>query len=94
LYLPEEGAKDKARRKKTKIPVGFEFQTQPRIALEQFRQAVAEQVPHAAILADAAYGNDSGFREGISNLGLKCAVGVQSSVKVWQPGEGLLPTKE
>jgi SRSO17 transposase len=94
LYLPEDWAKDKARRKKTKIPIEIEFQTKPKIALEQVRQAVAEQVPQAPVLADAAYGNDSGFREEITNLGLKYAVGVQSSMKVWQPGEGPLPKKE
>lgn len=71
LYLPEDWAKDKARRKKTKIPIEIEFQTKPKIALEQIRQAVAEQVPQAPVLADAAYGNDSGFREEITNLGLK-----------------------
>lgn len=94
LYLPDDWAKDKARRKKTKIPIEIGFQTKPKIALEQIRQAVAEQVPPAPVLADAAYGNDSGFREGISNLGLKYAVGVQSSMTVWQPGEGPLPKKK
>src|SRR5258708_25099147 len=31
LYLPEDWAKDKARRKKTKIPVEIAFQTKPKI---------------------------------------------------------------
>jgi len=52
LYLPEDWAKDKARRKKTKIPIEIEFQTKPKIALEQVRQAVAEQAPQAPVLFD------------------------------------------
>src|SRR5450432_4638647 len=39
LYLPEDWAKDKARRKKTKIPIEIEFQTKPQIALDQIKAA-------------------------------------------------------
>ena len=42
------------------------------------------------MLADAAYGNDTGFRDGISELGLLYVVGIQSLVSVWKPG-ALLP---
>jgi len=37
------------------------------------------------VLADAAYGNDNGFRDGLHELGLEYAVGVQSSTSVWPP---------
>ena len=94
LYLPEVWANDAQRRKKTGIPKEIQFQTKPAIGLQQVQQAVEEGVPPAPVLADAAYGNDSKFREGIGELGLCYVVGVQSSMTVWKPGEGPLPKKE
>ena len=46
---------------------------------------VEEEVPRAPVLADAAYGNDNGFRDGLQRLSLEYAVGVQSSTSVWPP---------
>jgi SRSO17 transposase len=65
LYLPENWANDPARRNKTGVPAEIQFQTKPRIALEQVRQAVVEGVPRGVVLADAAYGVDSQFRAGL-----------------------------
>ena len=45
------------------------------------------------MLADAAYGNDSAFREELEELGLDYVVAVRSSTKVWRPGEEPLPPK-
>jgi SRSO17 transposase len=41
------------------------------------------------VLADAAYGNDSKFRNGLEALGLQYALAVQSTTSVWP--EGSLP---
>jgi SRSO17 transposase len=43
------------------------------------------------VLADAAYGNDNGFREGLVSLELSYAVGIQSSTTLWPPGIVPLP---
>jgi hypothetical protein len=43
------------------------------------------------VLADAAYGTDTKFREELSDLELCYVVGIMSSVTVWKPGEGPLP---
>jgi SRSO17 transposase len=43
------------------------------------------------VLADAAYGNDNGFREGLVALDLFYAVGIQSSTTLWPPGVVPLP---
>lgn len=94
LYLPEAWANDAKRRKKAGIPKQIQFQTKPAMALQQIRKAVEEEVPQAPVLADAAYGNDSQFREGITELGLSYAVGVQSTTTVWKPGQGPLPKKQ
>ena len=93
LYLPEVWANDSKRRKKTGIPKEVSFQTKPVIAWEQIRQALEDGVPRAPVLADAAYGNDSQFRESITELGLRYVVGIQSTTTVWKPGEEPLPKK-
>jgi SRSO17 transposase len=94
LYLPETWAQDRKRRKATGIPEEVEFQTKPEIALQQIRAAVDRQIPLAPVLADAAYGNDTKFCEGISALGLLYVVGVQSSTTVWKPGQAPLPKRK
>ena len=87
LYLPESWASDTARRRKTGVPDSVRFQTKPQIALDQIRQALADEVPPGVVLADAAYGNDSGFRDEIEQLDLDYVVGIQSSTTVWKPGQ-------
>jgi SRSO17 transposase len=93
LYLPEEWAEDEKRREKTGVPKEISFQTKPQIALEQIRQAVEAGVPVAPVLADAAYGDDTKFREGVSELKLPYTVGVRGPTTVWPPGKAPLPAK-
>jgi SRSO17 transposase len=93
LYLPEEWAHDNKRRKMAGVPKEIRFQTKPNIALEQIRVAVAREIPTAPVLADAAYGNDTQFREGITELGLLYVVGVMSTMSVWKPGQQPLPPR-
>src|ERR1035441_6200164 len=54
LYLPEIWAQDGARRSQVGVPEEIEFQTKQEIALDQIRSLVAEEVPRAPVLADAA----------------------------------------
>jgi SRSO17 transposase len=93
LYLPKEWAEDDKRRKKAEVPEEIQFQTKPAIALDQIRAAAAAQVAPGVVLADAAYGINTDFREGLTELGLQYAVGVQSSMTVWEPGKQPLPAK-
>jgi SRSO17 transposase len=93
LYLPKEWAEDAERRDKTEVPVEVEFQTKPEIALDQIRAAVAAKEPRGVVLADAAYGINTEFRDELTRLGLEYAVGVQSSMTVWEPGKQPLPSK-
>jgi SRSO17 transposase len=93
LYLPKEWAADGERREKTEVPKEVEFQTKPEIALDQIRAAVAAQVARGVVLADAAYGINTEFRNGLTELGLPYVVGVQGSMTVWEPGKQPLPAK-
>jgi SRSO17 transposase len=93
LYLPEAWAKDMVRRRKAGVPDDIAFQTKPRIALEQIRAALEAGVSPATVLADAGYGIDTEFRDGVRALGLSYVVGIQSSTSLWTPGTGPLPPK-
>jgi SRSO17 transposase len=93
LYLPKDWADDSVRRHKTGVPADLGFATKPQIALEQLRQAIASEVPPGVVLADAGYGDETAFREGLSELGLLYAVGVRPATSVWAPGVAPLPPK-
>jgi len=93
LYLPESWAEDSERREKVGVPKDIRFKTKLELALEQIRRAVARKLPRGVVLADAAYGNASEFREGVTKLGLSYAVAVQTTTNVWRPGESPLKPK-
>jgi SRSO17 transposase len=87
LYLPEVWIKDRQRRKKTGVPEETQFQTKPEIALEQIRRARERGIPQGVVLADAGYGNDTGFRMALTKMEMPYVMGVQSTVTVWKPGK-------
>ena len=93
LYLPQVWAEDAARRNKAGVPEALRFATEPRIALERIRAAKADGIAPGIVLADAGYGVDTDFREGITALGLAYVVGIQSSASLWPPGQAPLPVK-
>lgn len=93
LYLPQAWADDPARRAAAGVPNNVTFQTKPQIALAQIRAAVAAGVHPAPVLADAGYGIDTAFRDGITELGLTYVVGIQSHTSLWPPGTEPLPPK-
>lgn len=93
LYLPQPWAEDAARRSKAGVPEALPFATKPQIALEQIGAAQADGIPPGVVLADAGYGVDTGFRDGITALGLTYVVGIQSSASLWPPGQAPLPVK-
>ena len=85
LYLPEAWTNDPERCAKSGVPEDVRFQTKPQIALAQIRAAQQAGVPPATVLADAGYGIDTAFRDGITELGLLYVVGIQSSTSLWPP---------
>ena len=93
LYLPETWANDAKRRAKAHVPEDVKFETKPQIALSQIEAALKAGVARGVVLADAGYGVDGAFRARLTALGLSYAVGVQSTLSVWPPGEAPLPAK-
>src|SRR5437016_10572050 len=93
LYLLEIWDEDQKCRNKAGVAEQISFATKPVIALGQIRQALADGVTAAPVLADAAYGDETKFREQLSELGLPYIVGVRGHTTVWRPGETPLPAK-
>jgi SRSO17 transposase len=94
LYLPKDWANDPERRGVAGVPAEIVFSTKSEIALEQLRGALASGTPPGMVLADAGYGDDTGFREGITELGMLYAVGIRPATTVWAPGTAPLPPKQ
>jgi SRSO17 transposase len=86
LYLPHTWAEDDVRRHKAGIPEDIGFATKPQIALQQLRSLLGEGAPGHCVLADAGYGIDYAFRQGLRDMGLSYMVGITSAVVVWPPG--------
>ncbi len=86
LYLPKSWTEAKERLLKAKVPQDIEFQTKPQIALSLLRSAVANGAPKRPVVADAAFGDDRSFRDGIGALELDYVVAVSSNTTVWPPG--------
>jgi SRSO17 transposase len=88
LYLPKEWAKDRPRRNKVEVPKDVKFMTKPEIALEQLRWACEAGLPRGVVLMDAAYGNDSRLRAGMTDLGLTYVAGILPNTLMWRSGTG------
>jgi SRSO17 transposase len=86
LYLPQDWAKNRTRRKKVGVPKKIKFQTKSEIALDQMRWACEAGLPRGVALLDAAYGRDSQLRAGMTALGLLYAVGIVPDILMWRPG--------
>src|SRR6202011_188316 len=77
LYLPEDWAKDQARRHKPKIPETSAFHTKPEIALEQIKAARRATRPQGVVLMDAGYGTDTSLRTEITALHMSYVAGIR-----------------
>jgi SRSO17 transposase len=86
LYLPESWSNDPERRVQARIPEEAVFKTKAELALGMIERARRAGLPGEILLADSAYGDNSGFRRSVRELGLDYAVGLQSQTKVRRVG--------
>ena len=68
LYLPEEWAKDRARRKAAGVPKEVRFQTRHEQALEMLDEQ-GDLLPHAWVAGDDEMGKSAGFRRDLNDCG-------------------------
>ncbi len=87
LYLPKGWAQDWKRRKKAGVPDQIDFQTKPKIALDQLAWACAAGLPRGVVLMDQAYGTDAALRRGARELGLDYSAAVPARTLV-EGGKG------
>lgn len=68
LYMPRDWGRDKARRKKCRVPRGLRFKTAPGLALEMIEQR-CRALPHRWIVADDEFGRGDVFRRELHRMG-------------------------
>jgi SRSO17 transposase len=88
LYLPESWADDAERRTKAKVPEAIAFQTKPQIALDLLDRARALGVRWGCVVADADYGDNPHFRDGLEQRRLRSVVAVRADFAVRLSGRG------
>jgi SRSO17 transposase len=93
LYLPEDWAQDEARRAAAKVPESITFEAKGDIALAQIDAALADGVRFGMVLADAGYGSSAGFRAGLTQRGLRWAVGETRVAPTKRPWTGSTKTE-
>jgi SRSO17 transposase len=83
LYLPESWTEDAERRAQAGIPEEVKFQTKWQLALALIDEARAWGLQPGVVLADAAYGESTEFRQGLASRHLPYALGIPSTLRVW-----------
>jgi len=81
LYLPETWTKDPARMAAAKVPKEIAFRTKGEIALELVDVGIAAGLKTRAVVADAGYGDQPSFLDGLETRGLPYAIGVSSTLR-------------
>jgi SRSO17 transposase len=86
LYLPEEWASNIPRRRQASVPEDVVFKKKWEIALDLLDETLAAGLPPRLLLADAGYGDSTGFRDGLAKRGCPYLVGISAARLVWPPG--------
>lgn len=81
LYLPEEWAKDRKRRRKCKVPTNVRFKTRHDLSLEMLDE-VGSSLPHAWIAGDDEMGRSSAFRKKLRDRDEQYLLAVPSNTLV------------
>jgi SRSO17 transposase len=65
------------------------FRTKPELALELVDQALAQDWPFRAVVADSFYGEHHGFTSGLTQRGVSYVVALKPSHSWWAPAEAI-----
>jgi SRSO17 transposase len=91
LYVPKAWAEDAVRRRKCGVPEEIVFRPKWKIALDEIERVVASGTTFGDVLADAGYGMCAEFRRGLTDLGLRWAVGISCDQFVYAMSTRLRP---
>ena len=84
LFLPESWTLDRSRLKRAGVPVEYRKpRTKAEIALAEIDRVIAAGVRFSCVLADAGYGPNVQFRNGLTARKLTWAVGIPRHLKVY-----------
>lgn len=84
LFLPESWTSHRARLERAGVPPEYRTaRTKPEIALAEIDRVIAAGVRFGCVLADAAYGQSTSFRQGLTARQLAWAVGIPRHLKVY-----------
>jgi SRSO17 transposase len=78
VYLPKSWTDDRARCRTVGVPDEIVYKKKWEIALEEIDRVIAAGAEFCDVLADTGYGTCSEFRHGLTERGLKWAVGIVS----------------
>jgi len=81
LYLSEQWCQDFARRDKAQVPSEIGFQTKGKIALALIDEGREAGIEPRAVLADAGYGDQPAFLDGLETREMAYGVGVAVSTR-------------
>lgn len=87
LYLPEDWASDRTRRRVAGVPDEVVFKTKTQIALDEIDRLLAEGVAKAPIVMDAGYGRATELRDSIAERGMQYVAAIREEMTVQLPGQ-------
>lgn len=82
LFVPREWADDPVRRRKTGIPPEIGHREKWRLALDSIDELAGWGMIPPAVVADAGYGQNADFRDGLTERGIGYVVAIRSDVTV------------
>jgi SRSO17 transposase len=83
LFLPQDWASDRRRRKEAGVPEGVVFRSKPELALEMVAEAVEAGMPFRWVGGDSVYGDSPTFVQGLRALKKWYVLDVSSEARVW-----------
>ena len=87
LFLPESWTLDRSRLKRAGVPVEYRKpRTKAEIALAEIDRVIAAGVRFGCVLADAGYGPNVQFRNGLTARKLTWALGIPCQIRVYPAG--------
>lgn len=84
LYLPEEWAQDKERRREAGVPEEVAFRTKPAIGLELLERALAAGLRPSWVVGDEVYGRDGHLRRLLEQRHQRYVLAVASNTYAWR----------